>query len=105
MRELRGDKPWTRTVWRDAETEPQRARKAPPRRGSDPKQERQEREATGEVKRRRDTPIADPKAIGTPGGMPIGVQLIAAPWKEAALFRVAGALAASGLCASPEPPR
>lgn len=61
VRELRGDKPWTRTVWRDAETEPQRARKAPPRRGSDPKQERQEREATGEVKRRRDTPIADPK--------------------------------------------
>ncbi|RYE33828.1 MAG: pseudouridine synthase [Hyphomicrobiales bacterium] len=57
----RGDKPWTRTVWRDAETEPQRERKAPPRRGADPKLERQEREASGDVKRRRDTPIADPK--------------------------------------------
>ncbi|CAH1701016.1 Pseudouridine synthase (modular protein) [Hyphomicrobiales bacterium] len=61
VRELRGDKPWTRTVWRDAETEPQRERKAPPRRGADPKLERQEREASGEIKRRRDTPIADPK--------------------------------------------
>jgi len=61
VRELRGDKPWTRTVWRDAETEPQRTRKAPPRRGADPKLERQEREASGEVRRRRDTPIADPK--------------------------------------------
>ncbi|MFJ5368423.1 pseudouridine synthase [Bosea sp. CER48] len=61
VRELRGDKPWTRTVWRDAETEPQRERKAAPRRGADPKLERQQREASGEVKRRRDTPIADPK--------------------------------------------
>jgi len=48
-------------------------------------------------------PIADPKAIGTPGGLPIGVQLIAAPWREDALFRVAAALEAAGLCACPAP--
>lgn len=56
----RSDKPWKRTVWRDAEAEPQRERKAPPRRGADPKAERQTREATGEVVRRRDKAIADP---------------------------------------------
>nr|WP_082617078.1 pseudouridine synthase [Bosea sp. Root670] len=73
---LRGDKPWTRTVWRDAETEPQRERKAPPRRGADPKLERQEREATGDVKRRRDTPIADPK------GRRVLVERVRAPVSE-----------------------
>ncbi|RDJ24510.1 pseudouridine synthase, partial [Bosea caraganae] len=57
----RSEKPWKRTVWRDAEAEPQRERRAPPRRGADPKEERQAREATGEVRRKRDTPIADPK--------------------------------------------
>jgi 23S rRNA pseudouridine2605 synthase len=57
----RSDKPWKRTVWRDAEAEPQRERKAPPRRGADPKAERQTREASGEVVRRRDKAIADPK--------------------------------------------
>jgi 23S rRNA pseudouridine2605 synthase len=56
----RSEKPWKRTVWRDAEAEPQRERKAPPRRGADPKLERQTREATGEVVRRRDKAIADP---------------------------------------------
>ncbi|WP_054142955.1 pseudouridine synthase, partial [Bosea sp. AAP35] len=56
----RSDKPWKRTVWRDAEAEPQRERKAPPRRGADPKAERQTREASGEVVRRRDKAIADP---------------------------------------------
>lgn len=76
VRELRGDKPWTRTVWRDAETEPQRERKAPPRRGADPKLERQEREATGDVKRRRDTPIADPK------GRRVLVERVSAPVAE-----------------------
>lgn len=76
VRELRGDKPWTRTVWRDAETEPQRERKAPPRRGADPKLERQEREATGDVKRRRDTPIADPK------GRRVLVERVRAPVAE-----------------------
>ncbi len=60
-RPLRGDKPWTRGVWRDVEAEPQRERKAPPRRGADPKEERQAREATGTVTRVRDKAIADPK--------------------------------------------
>lgn len=60
-RPLRGDKPWTRGVWRDVEAEPQRERKAPPRRGADPKEERQAREAAGAVTRVRDKAIADPK--------------------------------------------
>jgi 23S rRNA pseudouridine2605 synthase len=60
-RPLRGDKPWTRGVWRDVEAEPQRERKAPPRRGADPREERQAREATGTVTRVRDKAIADPK--------------------------------------------
>ncbi|UPY37547.1 AtzE family amidohydrolase [Sediminicoccus sp. KRV36] len=47
-------------------------------------------------------PIADPVGLGTPGGMPIGVQLIAAPWAEEKLFRVAAALAQRGICASPQ---
>ncbi|MCO5092304.1 pseudouridine synthase [Bosea sp. (in: a-proteobacteria)] len=72
-RPSRGDRPWTRTVWRDAEAEPQRARKAPPRRGADPKLERQEREASGTLQRRRDTPIADPK------GRRVLVERISAP--------------------------
>ncbi|HEV7260054.1 MAG TPA: pseudouridine synthase [Bosea sp. (in: a-proteobacteria)] len=59
-RDDRSDKPWKRTVWRDEEAEPQRARKAPPRRGADPRIERQAREATGEVVRRRDKAIEDP---------------------------------------------
>jgi AtzE family amidohydrolase len=50
-------------------------------------------------------PIADPKALGTPGGMPIGVQLVAAPWREDLLFRVAAALEKAGVCAAPQPPK
>lgn len=46
-------------------------------------------------------PIADPVGLGTPGGMPIGVQLIAAPWAEEKLFRVAARLEQLGVCASP----
>ena len=49
-------------------------------------------------------PIADPAAIGTPGGMPIGIQIIAAPWREDSCTRVAAALVRAGVCASPRPP-
>ncbi|WP_027285394.1 AtzE family amidohydrolase [Rubritepida flocculans] len=48
-------------------------------------------------------PIAEPARIGTPEGLPIGVQLIAAPWKEASLFRLAAHLEKLGVCAAPEP--
>lgn len=41
--------------------------------------------------------IAVPTAAGTPGGLPIGVQIIAAPWREDLLFRVATALEAMGV--------
>jgi 23S rRNA pseudouridine2605 synthase len=56
----RSDKPWKRTVWRDEAAQPQRERKTPPRRGADPKAERQAREETGAVTRRRAPAIADP---------------------------------------------
>jgi amidase/aspartyl-tRNA(Asn)/glutamyl-tRNA(Gln) amidotransferase subunit A len=46
-------------------------------------------------------PIADPVGLGTPSGMPIGVQLIAAPWAEEKLFRVAARLEQLGVCAAP----
>ncbi|WP_137181812.1 AtzE family amidohydrolase [Roseomonas sp. AR75] len=49
-------------------------------------------------------PMADPAAIGTPGGLPIGVQLIAAPWREDALFRVAAELERRGVVAAPPVP-
>jgi len=49
-------------------------------------------------------PLADPKAAGAPGGLPIGVQLIAAPWREEMLFRVAAVLERAGVCAAPAPP-
>jgi AtzE family amidohydrolase len=49
-------------------------------------------------------PLADPGAIGTPGGLPIGVQLIAAPWREDILFRVADALERRGVVAAPAVP-
>ncbi len=39
--------------------------------------------------------------IHTPGAMPIAVQLIGAPWSEAALLRVARALEKSGTCTAP----
>ena len=35
------------------------------------------------------------------GSLPLGVQLIAAPFREAALFRVAARLEASGVVAAP----
>jgi AtzE family amidohydrolase len=50
-------------------------------------------------------PIADPAAIGAPCGMPIGVQLVAAPWREQTLFRVAAALERAGVVAAPKPAR
>jgi Asp-tRNA(Asn)/Glu-tRNA(Gln) amidotransferase A subunit family amidase len=37
------------------------------------------------------------------GALPIGVQVIAAAWREDLAFRVAGALAASGVAHSPLP--
>lgn len=49
-------------------------------------------------------PLAEPGAAGTPGGLPIGVQLVAAPWREDQLFRVAAALERAGIAGSPEPP-
>lgn len=75
-RPSRGDKPWTRGVWRDVEAEPQREKRAAPRRGADPKQERQAREAAGTVKRVRDKAIADPK------GRRVKVERIAARPKD-----------------------
>jgi AtzE family amidohydrolase len=48
-------------------------------------------------------PIAEPARINAPEGLPIGVQLIAAPWKEANLFRLAAQLEKLGVCAAPEP--
>jgi AtzE family amidohydrolase len=50
-------------------------------------------------------PIADPAAVGAPGGLPIGVQLVAAPWREDVLFRVAAELERSGVVAAPNPKR
>jgi AtzE family amidohydrolase len=38
------------------------------------------------------------------GKLPIGVQLIAAPWQEAALFRAAAVLERDGVCAAPVAP-
>ncbi len=39
--------------------------------------------------------------IVTPGALPLGVQLVAAPWNEAALFRVAARLEADGVVGAP----
>jgi AtzE family amidohydrolase len=50
-------------------------------------------------------PLADPAGFGVPNGLPIGLQLVAAPWREDHLFRVAAALVAAGLVAPPQPPR
>ena len=35
------------------------------------------------------------------GGMPIGVQVIAAPWREDLCLRVAAALETQGVCSAP----
>lgn len=43
-------------------------------------------------------PLAEP-----PGGLPLGVQIIAAPWREDLCFRVAAALQQAGVCAAPIP--
>jgi AtzE family amidohydrolase len=48
-------------------------------------------------------PLADPAAAGTPGNLPIGVQLIAAPWREDLLFRVATTLERAGVVGSLNP--
>ena len=48
-------------------------------------------------------PLADPKQANTPDGLPIGVQLIAAPWREDLLFRVARHLERHGVVAAPTP--
>lgn len=72
----RSEKPWKRTTWRDAEAEPQRERKAPPRRGADPKEERQAREATGQVVRKRGNAIADPN------GRRVLVERVSAPVRD-----------------------
>jgi AtzE family amidohydrolase len=50
-------------------------------------------------------PIADPASVGAPGGLPIGVQLVAAPWREDVLFRVAAELERSGVVGAPNPKR
>jgi amidase/aspartyl-tRNA(Asn)/glutamyl-tRNA(Gln) amidotransferase subunit A len=50
-------------------------------------------------------PLADPAAAGAPRGLPVGVQVVAPPWREDLLFRVAGALERAGVAASPPPPR
>ena len=59
-RPLRGDKPWTRTVWRAEDAAPARPKRAAPRRGTDPKAERQTREEAGSPDRRREKAVADP---------------------------------------------
>jgi 1-carboxybiuret hydrolase len=46
-------------------------------------------------------PLADPSVAGTPNGLPIGVQLIAAPWREDVLFRAAAALERAGVVGAP----
>jgi Asp-tRNA(Asn)/Glu-tRNA(Gln) amidotransferase A subunit family amidase len=50
-------------------------------------------------------PIADPASVGAPGGLPIGVQLVAAPWREDVLFRVAAELERKGVVGAPNPKR
>ena len=42
--------------------------------------------------------------IARPGALPIGVQIIAAPWREDLCFRVAAALAERGIATAPLPP-
>ena len=50
-------------------------------------------------------PLADPAGAGAPGGLPMGVQLVAAPWREDLLFRAARALERAGVAGSPALPR
>ncbi|MGO4674010.1 pseudouridine synthase [Bosea sp. 2YAB26] len=83
--DTRSEKPWKRTVWRDEEAEPQRERRSAPRRGADPKEARQAREATGQIERKRDKAIADPK------GRRVLVERVSAPAREEAPARPARA--------------
>ncbi|MCF4167146.1 AtzE family amidohydrolase [Zavarzinia compransoris] len=46
---------------------------------------------------------AVPVPAAAPGGLPIGVQLIAAPWREDLVLRAAAALEAAGVVAAPVP--
>ncbi len=48
--------------------------------------------------------IAAPLQSQAPGGLPVGVQLIAAPWREDLLFRAAATLEWAGICAAPVAP-
>jgi len=41
--------------------------------------------------------------VAQPGALPVGVQIIAAPWREDLCFRVAAALAAGGVAVAPLP--
>ena len=42
--------------------------------------------------------------VPTAGGLPIGVQIIAAPWREDVALRIAQALEARGIVRAPEAP-
>ncbi len=46
-------------------------------------------------------PVLAVPVPGAAAGLPIGVQLIGAPWQEAALFSAAAGLEAAGVCAAP----
>jgi AtzE family amidohydrolase len=46
-------------------------------------------------------PLAEPGAAGTDANLPIGVQIIAAPWREDLAFRVAAELARRGIAGAP----
>jgi len=48
--------------------------------------------------------IAAPLQSQAPGGLPVGVQLIAAPWREDLLFRAAATLEWAGICTAPVAP-
>ena len=41
------------------------------------------------------------RTVHTAGPQPIAVQLIAAPWRESTLFRVARVLEQAGVCSAP----
>lgn len=49
-------------------------------------------------------PVVAAPVQGMAGALPIGVQLIGAPWTEAVLFRAAAALEREGVCAAPVAP-
>ena len=43
--------------------------------------------------------------VDMPGGLPVGIQIIAAPWREDVALRIAHALERMGIAAAPAPPR